>query len=144
MGPPLVLPEKAEKISNTTIVIWKVLSGQDIPDAPARPFVDVRDVARLHVFAMEHGDKANGQRYLAIGGVSSGQAVADILNKHYPQRKDIIKVGHPGQGYPSDYKTQPVGGISFDSSKAVEATGQDWIGFEQTVLDAAKAFEHYL
>jgi nucleoside-diphosphate-sugar epimerase len=144
MGPPLVLPEKPEKLSNTTILIWTVLSGQDFSDAPARPFVDVRDVARLHVFGIEHGDKANGQRYLTIGGVSSGQAVADILNKHYPQRKGVIKVGHPGQGDPSDYKTTAAGGISFDTSKAVKATGQDWIGFEQTVLDAAKVFERYL
>jgi nucleoside-diphosphate-sugar epimerase len=143
MGPPQVLPETPNKLSNTTILIWKILSGQDIPDAPPQPFIDVRDVARLHVFAIEHSDKANDQRYLAIGGVSSGQAIADILNKHYGQRKDIIKIGHPGQGYPADYKT-PASGISFDCSKAVKATGQDWIGFEKTVLDAAKAFEIYL
>jgi nucleoside-diphosphate-sugar epimerase len=143
MGPPLVLPETPDKIGNTTMLIWKVLSGQDIPDAPAQPFIDVRDVARLHVFAIEHSDKTNGQRYLAVAGVSSGQAVADILNKHYPQRKGIIKLGQPGQGYPTDYKMS-AGGISFDTSKAVKATGQDWIGFEKTVLDAANAFEIYL
>ena len=143
MGPPQVLPEDPEQISETTILIWTVLSGQDIPDAAPRRFVDVRDVARLHVFGIEHGDEANGQRYLAVAGVSSGQAIADILNKHYPQRKGIIKVGQPGQGYPADYKTT-AGGISFNSRKAVKATGQDWIGFEQTVLDTAKVFEHYL
>lgn len=143
MGPPLALPETPDKIGNTTIFIWKILSGQDISEASTRPFIDVRDVARLHVFAIEHSDKTNGERYLTVAGQSSGQAVADILNKHYPQRKGIIKVGQPGQGYQADYKIPP-GGISFDSSKAVKATGQDWIGFEKTVLDAAKAFEIYL
>jgi nucleoside-diphosphate-sugar epimerase len=146
LGPPLVLPESPEGLSGTTDIIWKILSGQDIPADPSGPatsHVDVRDVARVHLWAAEHGQEANGQRYLVIAGLQSNQAVADILRKQYPARRNIIKEGNPGEGYPPDFQ-YPKGGIEFDSSKAVKATGHNWIGFEKTVIDAAKAFEHYL
>jgi nucleoside-diphosphate-sugar epimerase len=138
----LVLPESPEKIHETTVSIWNSLSGKEIDSNPAstRPMVDVRDVARLHVYAIEHGDKANGERYLAVSGFTAAQAIADILNKHYPERKGIIQVGTPGKGYPADYKS----GVPVDSTKAVKATGQDWIPYEKTVLDAAKVFEQFL
>jgi nucleoside-diphosphate-sugar epimerase len=147
MGPPLVLPESPEELSMTTNVIWKILAGGEIlPLSEPTAFpthIDVRDVARIHLWAVEHCRKADGQRYMTIAGLQSNQAVADILRRQYPNRRNIIREGNPGQGYPRDFQ-YPKGGIEFDSTKAVKATGQDWIKFEQTVIDAAKAFEYYL
>lgn len=144
-GPPLVLPEDPANINETVRNVWTIFSGQEIPPplGPAGTFVDVRDVARLMVWAATHGEEANGQRYIALGGVGGEQAIADILRKHYPERRGLIKEGTPGKGYLPGYGF-PEGGIDIDSSKAVKATGQDWIGYEKAVLDAAKEFEKYL
>jgi nucleoside-diphosphate-sugar epimerase len=146
MGAPLALPDSPEGLSETTIGIWKIFSGSDIPqpgNVVQSTFVDVRDVARLHLWVAENASKSNGQRYLVIAGMQSSQGIADILRENYPERRDIIQKGTPGQGYPSNFQF-PKGGIEFDASKAVEATGQEWIPFRKTVLDAAKAFEKYL
>jgi nucleoside-diphosphate-sugar epimerase len=119
--------------------VWQILSGQDIPPplSPANNFVDVRDVARLFLWAVEHSDQANGERYIAHAGRGSEQRIADVLREHYSERRDQIKEGIPGQ-YPPDI------GLAIDSSKAVKATGHDFIQFDKSVLDAAKSFEVYL
>lgn len=90
------------------------------------------------VWSVEHLAEADGQRYLTMAGVATPQAVADVLRKRFPELRDIIQMGNPGTGYPADFKT-----TRFDSSKAVKATGQDWIGFEQSIVDSAKAFLAY-
>ena len=143
--PPLLLADDPAKINETVRAVWTILSGQDIPPplGGSGDFVDVRDVARLMVWAATHGDEADGQRYIALAGVGSEQAIADILRKNYPRRRHLIKEGTPGKGYLPGYGF-PEDGIKVDSSKAVKATGQDWIGYEKAVLDAAKEFEKYL
>ncbi|KAH8586406.1 putative NAD dependent epimerase/dehydratase [Bisporella sp. PMI_857] len=142
-GPPLVVPESADKIHETVKSVYTVLNGEPIPPplGGSGAFVDVRDVARLMVFSVSHPEVADGERYIACGGVGSGQAVADILREHYKNRK--IAVGNPGEGYEPGWRF-PNGGIRFDSSKAVKATGKEWIPFDKSVLDAAKSFEKLL
>lgn len=100
-------------------------------------YVDVRDVARLFVWAVQHPDKVDGERYIAYGGGGSEQRIADVLRENYPDRRNTIKEGTPGV-YPVD------GGIRIDAGKAIKATGQAFIKYDQSVLDAAKAFEAYL
>jgi nucleoside-diphosphate-sugar epimerase len=142
MGPPAVLPESSDKIHETTIVIYQILSGGPIPAESAKTrFVDVRDVARLLVWTIANPEKATNERYLAIGGAYSNQDIADILNEAYPDRN--LEKGTPGNGQPRDYGF-PAGDVSFDNSKAVKATGQDWTRFDKTVLDGAKVFEKFL
>ncbi|KAK2059165.1 NAD dependent epimerase/dehydratase [Colletotrichum caudatum] len=146
VGPPLILPKDPRKLSDTAIVTYRVMNGEELP--PLGPgngtHVDVRDVARLAVFAAEKADVADGQRYIAGGSENYAniQAYCDILRKAYPGRRDIIKEGEPGQGYLKDYST-PSDGRAVDATKAVKATGQGWIPFEKMVLDAAKSYEIY-
>ncbi|KAI0123604.1 hypothetical protein BJ170DRAFT_89123 [Xylariales sp. AK1849] len=144
-GPPLVLPQSPDKITESTEFIWKIFAGQDIPDnfGGFCGFVDVRDVARLVVFGIDHASEANNQRYLATGTWGSTQASADILRRAYPERQGIIKEGTPGRGYLPNW-SYPGGAPEIDSSKTLKATGQGWINFEKMVLDAAKVFEAYL
>lgn len=116
--------------------VWEVFSGQEVTPPFNRPgnYVDVRDVARLFVWAVQHPEQANGERYIAYGGRGGVHQISQILREHYPDRRDIIKEIPAGE---SD-------GNSIDASKAVNATGQEFIKFEKSVLDAAKAFEIYL
>ncbi|KPM35564.1 hypothetical protein AK830_g11008 [Neonectria ditissima] len=143
MGPPVGL-ESPSKISGTTAFIWKVFAGQEIP-APISPepgYVDVRDIARVVVFGVEHVDKADGERYILAKGVVTPQAAADVLREAFPGRRDIIKTGSPGKGYSSGFAFPETRFI--DGSKAIEATGQDHYTVEQTIIDTAKFLEKFL
>ncbi|KAG8672760.1 hypothetical protein FPOAC1_006046 [Fusarium poae] len=145
-GPPLILPEDPEKLSETAIVAYRIMNGQDMPSmGPGNgTHVDVRDVARLIVFSVERKQVADGQRYIAGGSCNYAniQAYRDLLRKTYRGRQNVISEGDPGKGYNQDYST-PEGGFLVDGSKAVEATGQNWISFDKMTLDAAKAYEKY-
>ncbi|KAH7154273.1 hypothetical protein DER46DRAFT_394087 [Fusarium sp. MPI-SDFR-AT-0072] len=145
-GPPLILPEDPEKLSETAIVPYRIMNGENMSSAgPGNgTHVDVRDVARLMVFAVDKKEVADGQRYIAggNGNFANIQAYRDLLRKAYPDRQRIIGKGEPGKGYLQDYSI-PNGGFKVDASKAVEATGQGWIPFDQMVLESAKAYERY-
>jgi hypothetical protein len=92
------------------------------------------------LFAIEEAKKCDGERFIACGGRFAEQAIADILRKQYPDR-DIEK-GNPGEGYLPDY-SYPKDGFAFSGRKVVEYTGVEYLPYEQSVLEAAKAFEVY-
>lgn len=143
MGPTPAL-DSISKIGATTAFIWQVFSGQEIPPpiAPGSSFVDVRDVARVAVFSVDHPDKANGERFLLASGQFPPQAAADILREAFPERRDIIKVGNPGEGYNPGYAYNENRVI--DGSKAVQVTCKDYYPVEQTIIDAAKSYKKFL
>ncbi|EEA21883.1 hypothetical protein TMatcc_008693 [Talaromyces marneffei ATCC 18224] len=146
-GPPLLFPENPEDLNATAKVVWTVFSGQEIPPplGGLNYAVDVRDVARLMLFAVQEKEKASDQRFITASGVRSHQAVADVLREAYPDRRDIIKEGSPGEGYLPDYSVPKDGpGVKVDNSKAVRLTGKEWITPKQSIVDAAKALERYL
>jgi hypothetical protein len=102
--------------------------------------VDIRDVARMLLWPVQHPKKADGQRFVCSSAVGGGQAIVDILNKERPSLK--VERGTPGQGYLPDY--EPKAGIgAFDGSKAVLATGQNWIPYEQSVVELVDFLERY-
>ncbi|KAK6501351.1 hypothetical protein TWF481_009193 [Arthrobotrys musiformis] len=141
-GPPLVVPKDKSKIGETTRTIFDILAKEKeiYPLGAVPTYVHVFDVARLFVWAAENGDKANGERYLALAGRSGDQAIRDVLTKAYPERN--IEAGEPGKGYNPDWSF--FGDTLFDITKAVKATGKDWIKLDQMVLDTAKAYEPLL
>ncbi|KAM0556919.1 hypothetical protein ACHAPJ_005594 [Fusarium lateritium] len=143
MGPQPGL-ESISKIGSTTGFIWQVFSGQEIPQplSPNPGFVDVRDIARVAVFSVDHPEKTNSERFLLTGGLVPPQVAADVLRKAYPERQDIIKVGKPGEGYNPGYAFPEQRFL--DASKTVKLTGQDFYSVEQTIIDTAKSLEKFL
>ncbi|KXH26415.1 NAD dependent epimerase/dehydratase [Colletotrichum salicis] len=145
-GPPLILPKDPKRLSDTAIIAYRVMSGEEVP--PVGPgngtHVDARDVGRIIVFAADRPDVANGQRYIAggNGNFANIQAYCDLLRTAYPDRRHIIQEGEPGKGYLEDYG-EPPESRRVDASKASKATGQGWIPFDKMILDAAKAYERY-
>ena len=108
------------------------------PKLGSGSYADVRDVARLQIWALENPSKSSGERYLAANGPGFPQAAADILHRAYPDRVDVMPKGHPGEGYLPDHSWPP-GAVSVSGEKAQRAImGEPWIGFEQSVLDTAK------
>jgi len=142
-GPPLVVPDTPEGIHDTVRSVYTILSGQPFPPAlgGSGAFVDVRDVADLVLFAVQKPEVADGERYIACGGVGGEQQIADILRKAYPER--AIVEGTPGKGYEAGWGFKE-GGIVIDGSKAAKVMGKEWITYGKCVLDAAKAFEKFL
>jgi hypothetical protein len=60
----------------------------------------------------------------------------------YPERRDIIVEGRPGEGYLEGFEFPAR--LVYDRSMAMKATGADWIPFEKTVLDTAEVFKSLL
>ncbi|KAI0205060.1 hypothetical protein F4808DRAFT_448171 [Astrocystis sublimbata] len=143
IGPPLIPWETAANIPYSNTDFWKVVSGEDIP-GPMMIYgdtVDIRDVARMLLWSALNTSQSDGQRYICSSFVGGGQAIADILNRRMPSQK--IQRGQPGQGYLPDYK--PRAGISaFDASKAASAMKEDWIPYEESVVDMARFLQRYL
>ncbi|KAK4035216.1 hypothetical protein C8A01DRAFT_18094 [Parachaetomium inaequale] len=139
-GPPLVTPGSADEISMSNRLIPDVFAGKPLDQAGIpgayNGYVDIRDVARLVVFGVEHPEKANKERFIAASYYAPAQAVADILREEFPERAEIIEKGTPGEGYFSDYRYLPK--MVYDGTKAVRATGQDYIPWRQTVLDTVE------
>jgi nucleoside-diphosphate-sugar epimerase len=154
MGPPAFLTPNPSNLNETLAPLFSVFSGQAVPPPiGSGSFVDVRDVAYAHVWALEHPKEVNGERYITAAGKGTPQAAADILRAHYKGTAigERISVGEPGNGYIGyDKETGLVkkveylpGDSSFDGSKAERVMGFKYRPFEQAVIDTAKAFEAY-
>lgn len=140
-GPPISFPATPDKLNETLMPLWRIYSGDKTMPPPigGAGYIDVRDVARMHVWAMEHPEQSNGQRYLLSNGKAPPQAAADLLREKYPDR-DII-VGEPGKGYTPDYWFVK-GESSMVSTKALKSLGVDrFIMYDRSVLDSVEAFE---
>jgi nucleoside-diphosphate-sugar epimerase len=146
-GPPVQLPATPTELNVSLNLLWKVFSGEmkDIPAAVGTgSFVDVRDVARVHVWTIENHVQSTNQRYLVAASKGPVQAFADILREGYLGRTGIIPKGRPREGYRADYMWGPEEASL--SPRKLEATGaiDSWIGLEQSILDAAKELERFL
>jgi nucleoside-diphosphate-sugar epimerase len=80
----VVGPLLSEHCSDSHLVVAKMLRGE-LPGLPrfGFEFVDVRDVANLHLRALEAAQAA-GNRYLAVAGFRSLSEVRDVLAKALP------------------------------------------------------------
>lgn len=141
-GPPVSWPQTPEKLNETLKPVWNIYSGvaKEIPPGiGAMSYIDVRDVAAIHIWCLEHPEESDGERYLATNGKGTPQAMADILRKAYPERE--IVVGEPGCNYIPDFWFVP-GETSAVAHKAYKALGVDWfIMYDQSILDTVEAFE---
>ncbi|KAI9873487.1 MAG: hypothetical protein M1830_000349 [Pleopsidium flavum] len=144
-GPPVQLVSIPRNLHVSLAPIWAIFSGTATSIPPAIGFssyIDVRDIAAIHLWCVEHPSQAANQRYIVANGRGTPQAVADILRKAYPNRK-IIPIGEPASDYVEGYG-YPKDGVRFDSTKVSKALRRPMIGFEESILDTAKVFERYL
>ena len=130
-GPQMFDSSISKKLNTSCEVINGVI--QNGPDADLVPFqgqyVDVRDVARAHMYGFQH-DNAINQRLLMSAGNFVTQDVVNQLNADFPQLKGKIPVGKPEEGT----NGQPWG-ATLDNSKTKATLGYEFIGFKQTVDD---------
>jgi len=151
IGPPVQPPSSPSKLNTTLIPTYSIFTGDPIPSSiGSGSFVDVRDVAFVHLWAYEHSDISNGERYIASHGYGPPQATADVLREAYPDRRDIIQAGKPGEGYVG-YENGVVKEVSFppdrisvSGKKAETVMGFKTRTFKESLLETAKVMERYL
>lgn len=153
IGPPIQPPSDPKKLNTTLEPTYQIFNGGAIPAGlGSNSFVDVRDVAFLHLWAYEHPKEADGERFIASSGYGPPQATADVLREAYPDRRHIIQAGKPGEGYVGFNKETgvverveyPAGRIRVSGAKAEKATGMKFREFKESLLETAKAMERYL
>jgi dihydroflavonol-4-reductase len=88
INPGLVLgPLMDDRYGSSIQVVRRMLSGKDpMLPALALPVVDVRDVAEMHLRALERPDTAGG-RYIASAGTMSMPEMGRALKAAYPDRR---------------------------------------------------------
>lgn len=92
-------------------------------------FIDVRDVARAHLAAIEN-DEAIGKRLFLTNGQFSTQMILDILNQNFTEFKGKIPVGTPGSG------SQDIQTLAKSSNAATrKLLGYEFRSLETIVLD---------
>jgi dihydroflavonol-4-reductase len=142
IGPPL---DDDASIS-VGMVTW--LFDNKTPALPSNGFsiVDVRDVADMHVAALEKPE-AIGQRYLATAEYMPFPAVAKIVREAYPNHKVtsrevpdwiirlIARFGGPARQIINDIGNEKI----FDGSKGERLMGRKYVPAKQSILDTAEA-----
>ncbi len=83
MGPPI----GSKSVPSSLNIVARLLRGQDpmLPDL-SLPYVDVRDVAKMHVLAMDLPETA-GKRYVSSEALLSFQQLAELLRETCPDCK---------------------------------------------------------
>lgn len=98
-------------------------------------WVDVRDVARAHVEAMER-PAAGGQRFFVTAGKFSNREIVAAARKNFPDLRDQLPAADaPGGDYPE------AGFPGYDNARATEVLGIDWIPLEKSTVDTIKSLQ---
>lgn len=119
-------------LNESNVMIGDLLEkhGNDTFDNEVGGYIDVRDVAKAHVFAMGNEDAAN-RRLFMNNGHFSVQMMLDIINAKWPEL-NLIK-GSPGSG-PEDIKT--LGRI--DNSTTKKFLPWTFLDLKTTVVDTVQ------
>jgi dihydroflavonol-4-reductase len=128
-------------------MVTGLLSGA-LPVMPSNGFavVDVRDVAALHVAALENADTI-GQRYLATAEYTPFPKVAEILRDAYPGHKVSLRVlpdwiirlsamiGGPTRQIINDIGNEK----HYDTIKSEALLGRNYISARDAILASAES-----
>lgn len=104
-----------------------------IPETGTFLWIDVRDLALLHVKALSSGE---GQRFFATTGYFSNREIADIVRKNFPGLKDKV----PGDDVKGgDYPKEGV--YKYDNEKSKGLLGKPFITLEESIVDLVKSLK---
>ncbi|KAF1991988.1 NAD(P)-binding protein [Aulographum hederae CBS 113979] len=99
-------------------------------------FMDVDDVAAIHIKALDSSKVPGNERYLFFDGVVSSNEAANKIREAYPQLRDRVPEGGEGKGLPPTL-------AQFDISKAEKVFGNQWKGWWKTVDASVKDILEY-
>ena len=137
---PVERPAWLSEIAGSNTYLLQVLDPnlKEFPETWSIFYIDVRDVALVHVKAAFAPVSAGNQRYLIAGpgvgtnkmvfpyGVKFNSKVREYLIKHYPGRKVAPLSREAAEENPPQI---------YDTSKAIETFGVKFRGFEEVIGD---------
>ncbi|OKL62335.1 hypothetical protein UA08_02287 [Talaromyces atroroseus] len=142
---PIIHPVPSpEELNMTTKPVWDLLTGnvKQVPEAlAAGAYVDVRDIASIVTYAVEHPSEVAGGRFPLVAGSGPPQAIADILRDVLPERHHLIPEGQKGKGYKPGTWGFGSDTVSFSSKLIENVTKIDWIPFDRSIKDTVKSFQ---
>lgn len=97
-------------------------------------FVDVRDVALMHVRALQRTSAFN-KRFIATSDTFTFQQLVDVIRRNYPAAANRVVEGEPG----SNYETL----CRYDNSRAKELLGISFIPFERSIVDTFDSLRQF-
>jgi len=136
-GPVIHQIANPESINTSVFLLFQYFSGEKkeiVPASAVQSFVDVRDVARAHIKALENA-KADGERFLLSSDNFSWDQATEVLRRHYPDRKDKIVPPRENAAY---------GKSTLVNTKSKEVLGLTYIDFETSIVDTAKTLEQFV
>ncbi|CCH46696.1 Dihydroflavonol-4-reductase [Wickerhamomyces ciferrii] len=92
-------------------------------------FIDVRDVAKAHLFAFQHDNTIN-KRLILKERTFTEQTLLDIINAKFPQLAGKIPKGSPGSDKEPLSKR-----VVLDNTTTREILGFEFISLEQSIYD---------
>ena len=124
------------------------LMDNSTPALPSNGFsiIDVRDVADMHVAALEHPESI-GQRYLASAEYMPFPEVAKVVQELFPDRKIVQRTvpdwvirivamfGGPARQIINDIGNEKI----FNGSKGEKLIGHPYISARQSIKDTAES-----
>ncbi|KAJ5581818.1 NAD-dependent epimerase/dehydratase [Penicillium sp. DV-2018c] len=127
---PVVHPvSKVEQLNESNMVLWSVAAGADpLPTARVPAWIDVRDLAEVHVQALLTPE-AGGKRFtVASSEPFSYEYAADIIRGEFEWAKETVK---------DNYKMgqKPAFPYGVDGETVARELGVKYRPFKETVVD---------
>ncbi|KAB5593439.1 NADPH-dependent methylglyoxal reductase GRE2 protein [Ceratobasidium theobromae] len=136
-GPALQEVTSMKNLNASSAQFYTVFSGQEkeLKHFGVWLWVDVRDVAKAHIAALEKSE-AGGKRFLLSQSTFNIGQVADYIWTHYPERAQTrgIPKSTLSAGYPSE------GTYTADTSASKNILGIEYIQFEDMLRDQLAQF----
>ncbi|KAL4896845.1 hypothetical protein BDV59DRAFT_169179 [Aspergillus ambiguus] len=133
-GPIIHCVRDSSNLNTSIVDFYRLMNGSCATVPEGTPiscvFVDVRDVAKIHLLALE-APQAAGQRYLVVNGNYTYQQVVDILRSEVMQVRGQVPVGNPGSTGPQTYQVSNV--------KSRRELGMTYRTLAETVVDTANS-----
>ncbi|KAG8786392.1 methylglyoxal reductase (NADPH-dependent) gre2 [Ceratobasidium sp. 428] len=136
-GPALQEVTNLDQLNHSSKAFYSILSGKsrELTPASVHIWVDVRDVAKAHLAAIETPEAGNNRFLVSEGTYNMGQ-LSDFIWTNYPERaraKDIPK------STPKD-RDPPEGRYYPDNSKSKKILGLQYNSFENMLKDTLEQF----
>ncbi|KFY05594.1 hypothetical protein V492_08424 [Pseudogymnoascus sp. VKM F-4246] len=110
-----------------------------LPNSGVYLWIDVRDLALVHVRQIEVPEAA-GKRFFATAGYFSNKEIADAIRNNFPEYKDQLPAADaPGDG---DYPNGSTESLhKYDNSRVVKTLGITFRSIEESVVDLVKSLK---
>lgn len=134
---PIVNAQTLSSLNTSNERMWKFLNGEVKQiDPMSNPlWVDVRDLAAAHLAAYETPAAGGNRFFIVADEFYSNQDIADAFRKHFPDLKDKIPEGIPGQGF----KPEPGTFYSYSNARSKEILGITYRSFETCMADTGSS-----